>query len=164
MLWCRHSHYLNHWRTVNISVHWTSLSAIHPRNLPFTTDTYIDGILPKGPYTPCLRMADRALFAGYPRYDKISQEMLSFATTRVKIGWSLMSTKRQVLLSMNTRIFPDTSITTHLLSIERADWPKLHDMFKARDANVWQREFPVGFVIHQHFSICCCSYRKQMRY
>ena len=26
-----------------------------------------DGILPKGPYPPCLRMADRALFAGYTR-------------------------------------------------------------------------------------------------
>ena len=25
-----------------------------------------DGILPKGPYPPCLRMADRALLAGYP--------------------------------------------------------------------------------------------------
>ena len=29
---------------------------------------HIDGILPKGPYPPCLRMADRALLAGYPRY------------------------------------------------------------------------------------------------
>ena len=38
-------------------------------------------------------------------------------------------------------------LTTHLLSIERADWPKLHDMFKARDANVWQGEFPVGFPV-----------------
>ena len=28
----------------------------------------IEGILPKGPYPPCLRMADRALLAGYPRY------------------------------------------------------------------------------------------------
>ena len=25
-----------------------------------------DGILPKGPYLPCLRLADRALLAGYP--------------------------------------------------------------------------------------------------
>ena len=33
-----------------------------------TKDTpYLDGILPKGPYPPCLRMADRALLAGYPR-------------------------------------------------------------------------------------------------
>ena len=29
---------------------------------------YFDGILPKGPYPPCLRMADRALLAGYPRF------------------------------------------------------------------------------------------------
>ena len=26
------------------------------------TDAYIDGILPKGPYPPCLRMADRAFW------------------------------------------------------------------------------------------------------
>ena len=38
-------------------------------------------------------------------------------------------------------------ITTHLLSIEHADWQKLHDMFNARDANVWQSEFPVGFPV-----------------
>ena len=40
-----------------------------------------------------------------------------------------------------------TDLTTHPLSIERADRPKLHDMFEARDANVWQREFPVGFPV-----------------
>ena len=28
-----------------------------------------DGILPKGPYPPCLRMADRALLAWYPRIE-----------------------------------------------------------------------------------------------
>ena len=28
---------------------------------------HVEGILPKGPYPPCLRMADRALLAGYPR-------------------------------------------------------------------------------------------------
>ena len=32
---------------------------------------YIEGILPKMPYPPCLRMADRALLAGYPRYKYI---------------------------------------------------------------------------------------------
>ena len=35
----------------------------------YTTHKHdIDGILPKGPYPPCLRMADRAFLAGYPRY------------------------------------------------------------------------------------------------
>ena len=32
------------------------------------TISNIEGILPKGPYLPCLCMADRALLAGYPRY------------------------------------------------------------------------------------------------
>ena len=29
-------------------------------------NTHFEGILPKGPYLPCLSMADRALLAGYP--------------------------------------------------------------------------------------------------
>ena len=32
-----------------------------------TTLEHVDGILPKGPYLPCLRMADRAILAGYSR-------------------------------------------------------------------------------------------------
>ena len=32
-------------------------------------NTYNDGILSKWPYSPCLRMAERALLAGYPRQD-----------------------------------------------------------------------------------------------
>ena len=32
------------------------------------TTTYIEGILPKGPYLPCVSMAGRTLLAGYPRY------------------------------------------------------------------------------------------------
>ena len=35
----------------------------------FYCQAYIDGIRPKGPYQPCLRMADRALLAGYPQYN-----------------------------------------------------------------------------------------------
>ena len=38
-----------------------------------------------------------------------------------------------------------TCLTTHLLSIECADRPKLYNMFKTRDACVWQSEFPIGF-------------------
>ena len=43
------------------------------RRLCFHTRTtrpiaeHIEGILPNGPYPSCLRMADRALLAGYPR-------------------------------------------------------------------------------------------------
>ena len=42
---------------------------IFMENMPITYHLeYIDGILPKGPYPSCLRMAYRALLAGYPRY------------------------------------------------------------------------------------------------
>ena len=34
----------------------------------FMSTSYINGILPKGPYPPCLRMADRAVLAGYHIY------------------------------------------------------------------------------------------------
>ena len=38
---------------------------------------YIEGILSKGSYPPCLRMTDRALLAGYPRYlDELPPLML----------------------------------------------------------------------------------------
>ena len=46
----------------------------------------------------------------------------------------------------------ENEINKHLHSNERADWPKLHDMFKARDAKTWQRGFPVGFPV-----IVCAS-------
>ena len=39
------------------------------------------------------------------------------------------------------------TVTTHLLSIGRADWLKLHYMFNACDAKSWQRELPVGFPV-----------------
>ena len=44
----------------------------------------IDGILPKGPYPPCLRMADRALLAGYPRYMSL---LISHPGGRVSLPW-----------------------------------------------------------------------------
>ena len=34
---------------------------------PLIASPYLEGILPKEPYPPCLRMADRVLLAGYPR-------------------------------------------------------------------------------------------------
>ena len=39
------------------------------------------------------------------------------------------------------------TVTTHLLSIERADWPKQSDLFKASDAKTWKRKFSIGFPV-----------------
>ena len=48
-------------------------SLVHQCSVPFkislhTITPYIEGILPKGPYLPCVRVAGRALLAGYPRH------------------------------------------------------------------------------------------------
>ena len=39
--------------------------------LQWERSAHIEGILPKGPYLPCVSMTGRALFAGYPRYTGI---------------------------------------------------------------------------------------------
>ena len=73
---------------------------------------HIDGILPKGPYPPWLRMADRALLAGYPRYiighhnkcmqtkadghHHISTNTLCASYTNVKHHWQWTSSKLAV--------------------------------------------------------------------
>ena len=43
--------------------------------------------------------------------------------------------------------FLSRGYNTRQPSIERADWPKLHDMFKTSDARTWQRKFPLGFLV-----------------
>ena len=42
---------------------------------------YIEGILPKGPYLPCVSMAGRALLARYPRYSLLQWKLRLTATT-----------------------------------------------------------------------------------
>ena len=48
--------------------HGTGNKPLPELMLTQSTCTYIKGILPKGPYLPCVGMAGRALFAGYHRY------------------------------------------------------------------------------------------------
>ena len=38
------------------------------QSIEINNNKHIEGILPKGPYLPCVSMAGRALLAGYPRY------------------------------------------------------------------------------------------------
>ena len=47
------------------------------------SDMKFDGILPKGPYPPCLRMADSALLAGYHRIVPWRCWALRFQLTRI---------------------------------------------------------------------------------
>ena len=52
-----------------------------------------EGILPKGPYPPCLCMADRALLAGYPRLQFYIRNADNHASNRVTtIIWNIFVT------------------------------------------------------------------------
>ena len=69
------------------------LSRHMPNSLVFSIyfEGHINGILPKGPHPPCLRMADRALLAGYHRYICHIQIMLD---TPVQLPTERLTTKR----------------------------------------------------------------------
>ena len=70
---------------------------IWPRYISPALYVYIKGILPKGPYPPCLRMADRALLAGYPRY--ALTRYCSLSIPNMKVSW-LPTTARAKFLWM----------------------------------------------------------------
>ena len=55
---------------------------------------YIEGILPKGPYLPCVSMAGRALLAGYPRYVMNSKNIIVLVTQikhYARLAWYFVS-------------------------------------------------------------------------
>ena len=57
-------------------------------------NVYIEGILPKGPYLPCVSMAGRALLAGYHRYVTTATTTTTTITTSTTatttVGYSLV--------------------------------------------------------------------------
>ena len=79
----------------------------HKNNCKKRQETLINGILPKGPYLPCLRMADRALLAGYHRFEHCGLVHLipelwwwnSFpwsASRYVQIVWVILSIEKNL--------------------------------------------------------------------
>ena len=69
-----------------------------------------EGILQKGPYPPCLRMADKALLAGYPRNDAVFQHLLFQGRTAPKEVkyWTLVkcATVSAITMQGNERMPP----------------------------------------------------------
>ena len=72
--------------TLNMPIYWedkTNNDAIFVQTFVFIIldsylHVYFEGIVQKGTYPPCLRMADRALFAGYLRLKPISLSCTHF--------------------------------------------------------------------------------------
>ena len=74
--WCR----LSWWITTeafNSTVCWLEFDTTHCSWLQYAA-VHIEGILPKGPYLPCVSMAGRAFLAGYHRYVMWSEKVLAF--------------------------------------------------------------------------------------
>ena len=59
---------------------WTEESQILWNACHFAK-AYIEGILSKGPYLPCVSLAGRALLAGYPRYATLGLSLQKLVTT-----------------------------------------------------------------------------------
>ena len=66
---------------------------------------YIEGILQKGPYLPCVSMAGRALLAGYPRYSVILSHTKAFNINGHEMMLSctlleIMATHHKLMMTM----------------------------------------------------------------
>ena len=60
------------WIISNISIIYAMKLGNEYVNWPITGQGNIQGILPKGPYQPCVTMVGRTLLEGYPRYLVVS--------------------------------------------------------------------------------------------
>ena len=72
---------------------------------------HIEGILPKGPYLPCVSMASRTLLAGYPRYTLLDWMDLDVNSGRI---WYL------IMLTMTASSIFEFTLLTQLPWI--TDW------------------------------------------
>ena len=72
----------------------------------FWVPGHFECILPKGPYPPCLRMADRALLAGYPRFlltNSLGGDYWSFVRKFIHSGFFFL--QKYLLIFLITLIF-----------------------------------------------------------
>ena len=95
---------------------------------------HIDGILPKGPYPPCLRMVDRALLTGYPRY--VNKEL---ARGVVLIN---ASNSKQAPPKCHQRRYQSNIVPWSLFHLKRLPVAKLAPLYGHRQ-------------LHQHKAVGC---------
>ena len=91
---------------------------------------YIDGIQPKGPYPPCLCMADRALLARYPRYPQtnsslldVTQESTMLPSTCSSSSYCRLTLKWRMKSTAITRNTSENVLCTHRVGeLERGSY------------------------------------------
>ena len=87
---------------------------------PLSSNTclaYIEGTLPKGPYLPCLHMADRALWAGYPRY--VNAKLVGNSMFYI-LTWSVINSlqHKDMICNQTSHLNIDSGMDFHLFSIK----------------------------------------------
>ena len=75
-------------------------------------NVYIEGILPKGPYLPCVSMAGRALLAGYHRYVTMQFEVCIFVILNCILAENKLTT--------TTIIITTTTVTDTVTAVAAA--------------------------------------------
>ena len=80
-----HTLYLRHSGAMGCKCLCKHNHKIHLASLYCPLATVIKGILPKGPYLPCVSMAGRALLAGYHRHIGVERPALSVELLQCKI-------------------------------------------------------------------------------
>ena len=106
-----HTQRTNNAKSVSISwchqqKSWISTYICQKSLIDWCQIAHILGILPKGPYLPCVSMAGRALLAGYPRYLHFASSQcpnLCFANCQEKWGKKVSSSMSYGLQEANQR-------------------------------------------------------------
>ena len=87
------------WGKIDLVI--TAPHCTHNRQLTHSSTLrlrYIDGILLKGPSPPCLRMADRALLAGYSRY--VGHLFVSAKKLRLYSLWVIADRLKTIIIDI----------------------------------------------------------------
>ena len=116
IVWCQATNQNLAWELSN-KVEWlkkTTENASEIAVLKLVSNPCIEGILLKGPYPPCLRMATGALLAGYPRYigavywcQQVTRSLIGhdgshLVRNQYWIGWARHCTVEKIPVTMET--------------------------------------------------------------
>ena len=124
------------------------------------TVSYVEGILPKGPYPPCLRMADRAPLAGYPRCKikvKYQQTKLwvdvdiTRHTAHAIVQWP--NPKQWLMIHTFDLLMQITKRSTHVLMVISREMSELkpHSLTHCKD-DTWKKLLQVLYIYSTEYT------------
>ena len=98
-------------------------------------NAYIEGILPKGPYLPCVSMAGRALLAGYPRYALGNWVIIGSDYGLLPVGCQAIAWTNAEILVLLLMLIRDKGIKFSEIAIKIQQMPKKKMNLKMSSTN-----------------------------